>query len=573
MLSGPSRAWIIPGVRPLGRILLALVGLLLFAGGAGVAGYVGSDDTVFNAPTVLGADGRPVLTSPDLLALDGVTVTLRASAPEGVFIGTAHPVDVTDFMGAVPRVRLERVTRGGVEWSEVDGTAPRLRPEQAGFWTRSQSGTGVQELALDRDASAAQWVLAPVRGRGPTTVSFGITFDGLYRAALVTAGVGLLLLVVGVELLLRAGRRRRDGGAAPGAPTGPARDARASGGARRAQRPARGAGRGAGRGAALAAGLALSAVLATGCAQVLPVQRQPEELVTSKAALSPAELDAAYASYDARLRAALLAADAPRRDTSRFARADTGTALELDLADTRIRRASRLGGRPFVAHTPVAVYSRRFHSYPMWALATASTGRGADLEVDVLTRASVLAPWRLEARTTAPAADLPAPVAPGVLTSGGLVAEAESARQAWTDHLVSGDEGLAVDDATRAWRRDVARLAGQPIFSGFEVEATPPADADEVRVVPVEGGHLAVVEVRLTTRLTGRRGLNARWESPYDAYRGNHRGVLTFAHVAVGLVLLPDDGPARLLGSTFSEVPAPGPGSGRPGRGAGRGGR
>ena len=161
------------------------------AAGAAVAGVVGSDDTVFNRPTELGDDGRPVLTAPDLLAYEGVTITLRASAPEGVFIGTAHPVDVADFVGDSSRIRLTSVSRTGVE---VRGRRrrdePPVEPASADFWTSSMSGPGVEELTLDRDASAAQWVIAPMSGVGPTTVSFGVTVDGLYRVALIVVRSG-----------------------------------------------------------------------------------------------------------------------------------------------------------------------------------------------------------------------------------------------------------------------------------------------------------------------------------------------------------------------------------------------
>ena len=136
-------------------MLLALVGLACLLAGAGAAAFVGSDDTVFNRPAALGPDGRPVLTAPDLLAWDGVTVTLRAQAPDGVFIGTAHPVDVADYVGGSTRVRLEGVTLDGVVAEDAGRGAPR-HPEDADFWTREMTGTGPQELALDRSTSAAQ---------------------------------------------------------------------------------------------------------------------------------------------------------------------------------------------------------------------------------------------------------------------------------------------------------------------------------------------------------------------------------------------------------------------------------
>ncbi|WP_457207696.1 hypothetical protein, partial [Nocardioides sp. P5_C9_2] len=201
-------------MRRLGRIVVALLGLALLLAGAGAAAYVGSDDTVFTRPAALGADGRPVLTAPGLLAWDGVTVTLRAEAPDGVFLGTAHPVDVADFVGGSPRVRLEGITGAGVVASEV-GAGRRQHPEDAAFWTRSMSGTGPQELALDRSTSAVQWVIAPLGGVGPTAVSFGITVEGAYVAALGVAGAGMLLLVLAVELLRPRRSRRASTPAAP----------------------------------------------------------------------------------------------------------------------------------------------------------------------------------------------------------------------------------------------------------------------------------------------------------------------------------------------------------------------
>ncbi len=60
--------------------------------------------------------------------------------------------------------------------------------------------------------------------------------------------------------------------------------------------------------------------------------------------------------------------------------------------------------------------------------------------------------------------------------------------------------------------------------------------------------------LRVTTRLEGRSDLRVEWAPPYGRYRPSRGGVLSFADLAAGLVHLPSQGPARLLGSTFSEV-------------------
>lgn len=91
------------------------------------------------------------------------------------------------------------------------------------------------------------------------------------------------------------------------------------------------------------------------------------------------------------------------------------------------------------------------------------------------------------------------------------------------------------------------------IFRGWEVGTR--AEDAPVRVVAVADGHLAVVALRVVTRLRGRPDLAVRWNPPYARLRAGEGGVLVVDELAVGLVHLPDDGPPTLLGTTFSEIP------------------
>lgn len=517
--------------------LLTLVGLLLAAAGALVAGVVGSDDTVFNRPSALGADGRPILTAPDLLAYDGVTVTLRASAPGGVFIGTAHPVDVADFVGDSSRIRLTDVTRTGVG-SEDAGAGESVDPARADFWTASMTGSSTEELTLDRGASAAQWVIAPLTGAGPTTVSFGVTVPGLYAAALVVFGVGTVLLLAGVELLLR--RRRRG----PGPPTAADRIAAYVPPSTPTPGPSRG------RHAALSVVLTLSlAVSLAGCApdDLLPTRRQSSELATTKVALTRADLPALLESYDARLRAAIKAARPPRYATTKWRLADRGPALESDLFGTRVGRLTKLGRRTPPTHDGVEAFSARFDSYPMWSLAASRVGR--DTRVDLFTKAAVEAPWLRQGGSVV-SRDLPRPGTPRSLPDD---EDAAAATAAWRDFLRTGEEDdrLEVDRDSRAWRDNVADLGSRAMFRGYDVTVRPDGLS---RVVRVADGSLAIVALRVTTRLDGRPDLRVVWAPPYGKYRPGRDGVLSFADVAVGIIHLPSKGTPTLLGSTFSEV-------------------
>lgn len=523
----------------MGRATLALVALLAFllmVASAAVAGFVGSDDTVFNRPTQLGADGRPILTAPDLLAYEGVTVTLRASAPDGIFIGTAHPVDVADFVADSTRIRLTQVTRTGVTAEDV-GSDKRVQPASVNFWTSSMSGRGVEELTLDRDASANQWVIAPLIGVGPTTVSFGITIDGLFRVVLTVCGAATLVLLLCVELLLRTRRRPRAASATeriaafvPDAGPPPERGA----GKRRAFR------------------IVLTVVLSvslTGCTveELLPARRQAAELATTKVALTRAELPALLVSYDKRLRKAIKAARPPGYRSSRWGAADRGPALESDLFGTRVGRLTRLGRRAVPTHDGVEVFSARFDAYPMWSLVGSQVGR--DTRVDLFTKASVRAPWLRRSGSTV-TRDLPASGRPTGLPSR---AKAGAVVDAWRDYLRSGtqDDRLVLDASSKAWRDNIADLGSRAVFRGYTVTV---GSADRSRVVEVADGQLAIVALRITTRLDGRPDLLVRWAPPYGRYRPEKDGLLSFADVAVGIVHLPSKGAPTLLGSTFSEV-------------------
>lgn len=535
-------------------LLLALLGFVVMVAGAAVAGAVGSDDTVFNRPTALGDDGRPVLTAPDLLAYEGVTITLRASAPEGIFIGTAHPVDVADFVGDSSRIRLTSVSRTGVESEDVGATdEDPVEPASADFWTSSMSGPGAEELTLDRDASAAQWVIAPMSGVGPTTVSFGVTVDGLFTKALIAAGAGALVLVVCVELLLLLRRRRRRRHQ-PRKPRMPLQPTGVSAADRIAafipDAPPPGSNRSAGKRRAFRVALALVlSVSLAGCTleDLLPAKRQSADLATTKVALTKDELPALLESYGDRLATAIKAARPPRYRSGKWRLADRGPALESELFGTRVGQLTKLGRRSVPTFTGVEVFSGRFDAYPMWSLVRSRVAK--DTRLDLFTKASVQAPWLREAGSTV-AGDLPSPGRPTRLPSG---KEAAAATAAWRDYLRSGqrDDRLGLDAGSRAWRDNIADLGDRAMFRGYTVSVE---SADLSRVVEVDDGQLAIVALRVTTHLDGRPDLRVRWSAPYDRYRVAKDGLLSFADVAVGVIHLPSKGSPTLLGSTFSEV-------------------
>ena len=390
-------------------------------------------------------------------------------------------------------------------------------------------GAGPQELALDRSASAAQWVIAPLGGVGPTTVSFGITVEGAYVAALGVAGAGLLLLVVAVELL----RPRRPAGPEPSGAPRPARPRPpATPGAAQGRPP---------RAHPRHRRLALVAVLlAGGCQLPEPSTEATATLARTKVSLTAAELPALYASYDGRRARALRAAGPPAYRDGPWRAADRGLALAVDRYETAARRVMRLGpGRP-PAHTGLRVYAARFDAYPMWAMVAARTpgrrpgGARAGPRLGDL----AVAGGGADRRHRRPAGGRPSHHAAD--RARPRRRDRRAGRLARLPHRRATRTGCVVDDASRAWRRAMADLGSRAIFRDWEVRAR--AVGGPVRVVSVADGRLAVVALRVATRLRGRPDLAVRWNPPYGRLRAGRGGVLVVDELAVGLVHLPDRG-------------------------------
>lgn len=539
-----------------GAAALALLGLLVMLGAAVVAGLVGSDDTIVTEPARIGGDGRPVLTAPELLAYEGVSITLRAWAPEGVFVATAHPVDVADFVGDTSRVRLDSVTSTGVRSEEL-GSGPPVDPASADFWTHSLSGPETAELTLVRDSAAAQWVIAPLAGEGPTTITFAVTRPGLFRTALGCLAAGVLLLLVAVEVLLRSRptRRRRRRGSHTGSHTSgpPSAAERIAAFVPNHQRPVGGS-RKLTRSGVVVTVLALAL---SGCtpADLLPAQRAAGALATSKVALAHTEVPELFASYRARLARAVKAASPPHYREGRWRLADQGPALASDRFGTRVARLTGLGRQSVPNHRGLTAYSPRFEAYPMWSL-VASKASG-QTRIDLFTRESVMSPW-LRAGGSA-LTELP----DGVLPDAGRPRQAAdsdaaaAATVAWRDYLTSGerDDRLGLDSGSRTWRENIADLGARAMFRSASVTVEPAGRTNVSRVVSIADGALALVVLDVTTRLVGRPDLRVGWAPPYAKYRASRGGVLALRNLAVGVVHLPEQGAPQLLGSSFSEVP------------------
>jgi len=522
------------------RALLALVALVLIVAGVATATYVGSDDTVFNKSAEVESGGRPVVTVPDLFTYDGLRLTVRASAPGGVFLGTANGVDIADYTKDVSVFEVVRVERDGVSGQLVDHEEQWLpaKPAALDIWTVHAAGDGTQELALDVDGDAPpRFVVMPTDAKAPVTLSFGATIDGLFMTALVLAlvGVVLLLLVIGWSRLARRRRRR----SAPGVA---------------AERTSY---------SSVAQRLALPVVLlgmvgATGGCASLPekVAYQPP----TKVALTDDQAAALWQSYDKRNNAAIAAANPPTYDGSAWQEADTGPVLDHDVFATMYDDLTRAKDRSEPGkHLPGAVYSGSFTAYPMWAMTTSTTsdGKRSDVVFNLVTRESSVDPWLLHSNVAVPAKDLPKAVDGSVPDEVSKRADllGRSLMTYWRTEKTPTDQTIDAEitepleiahkDERDSWIKD--DLITSEYFG----------DGDgRPRIVAVDAGYLAVTSFTLTTTLKAKAGHTITWNPPYD-HLNSDLGSMTLVRkgVMITLTFLPaDGGKAKILGSAFGQI-------------------
>jgi len=530
------------------RVLLTLVGLLLLAVGGAAAAYVGSDDTVFNQAADVGDDGRPVVTVPDLFAYDDLRLTVRASAPKGVFVGTANGVDIADYTKNAPYFELVGVSRTGVSGSEHDGKAKKLPtpPAFVDFWTAHASGAGTQTLSMKVDGAAPpRFVIVPVGGDGPTTVSFGATIDGLFLSTLAVAGAGLLLILLAVGWVLFSRWRRRRRARRVG-PTMPAPNIPKAPIYRR-----------------LAVPVVLSGLLVTSGCGTLPkhVAYQPP----SKVALTAAELPALWKSLDRRQKAAARAAGPKKYDSSKWSRALSGPVLDAAVRNTMYDELTKAKkGTKVRHHTGLLVYAGAFDSYPMWALVTAKAplkkGESNDDRVNLalITRESSTSPWLWHSQMDVIQSHVPPPAEPTpvpVEVTKKAKTLAASLMHYWrtedlpSDMTMSTEAEAPVEWAHSEEKKDYVGSARiKPAFYGGK-DGLP-------RIVRATGGYLAVTDFTLTTALKAEDGATIYWKTPYDQLNDTIGSSKLTSEVVVSTVMLiPDNGGlATVLGTSIDNV-------------------
>jgi len=528
------------------RVLLTLAGVLLLAVGGGAAAYIGSDDTVFNQAADVGADGRPVVTVPDLFSYDDLKLTVRASAPKGVFLGTANGVDIADYTKDAPYFELVGLKRSGVSGSDHAGKAKKLPvpPTKADFWTDQVSGTGTQTLSLTVDGLAPpRFVIVPVGGEGPTTVSFGATIDGLFVAALAVATAGVFLLLLALAWMLFSRHRRN---AWRRQPVMPAQNIPKAPTYRR-----------------LAVPVVLSGLLVTSGCGTLPAK--VDYVPPTKVALASPDVPALWKSIDQRNKAAAKAAGPAKYDATKFSKVLSGPLLDAQLRNTLYDELTRAKKGPRAPHhDPLAVYSGQFDSYPMWALVTMSIplpksqSASGLVGLAVVTRESSTSPWLWHSEVHVhniqlPEAVKPTPVPAAITTkANGLAA---SLKRYWrTGHK---PDDLALDDVIPLPRKSAKSFEKKSYVATARLKPAYFGHGDgKPRVMPVDGGYIVVVDFTITTIVRGKKGSRLYWRKPFDQLNqtvGSSK--LTSRIVVSTALMIPATGPfTTVLGTSIDDV-------------------
>lgn len=234
----------------LGRLLAVVVGLVLALAGfltmvsSGFAlALVGWDDTIstgdtdFRSPTAaiaadvggLGGDASDRAWGDE----SSVQLRLRAASDAGkdLFVGVGPRDDVAAYLDTAPWDQLDSLAGGRFSRSvgDVDYTRkgrdgdPRdlAPPTEQTFWSDSATGP---DVALDWKFASGDYTVVLMNADGSVDVAStgdaDIEIPRLSWALLIATVVGLVILLIGLFLLFKVGRRRREVAPAPRVPVG-----------------------------------------------------------------------------------------------------------------------------------------------------------------------------------------------------------------------------------------------------------------------------------------------------------------------------------------------------------------
>lgn len=211
------------------------LGALLTVAGIVAAIIVGPGDRVGLGGEGLTTESAAMATPTSALNLVGPTLHVAATADNGeIFVGAGHQMDVDAYLSGVRHEMI--VPDGGPPLEIITGEAefpwqPGLEPaagsegnaegelsatpESRDWWFVSASGPGEQTIETELANDPLRVVVMRPDGTTPVAaeVAFELEIDNMFSTALITAAIGVALILIGIFALRpRQTRRHRGGG-------------------------------------------------------------------------------------------------------------------------------------------------------------------------------------------------------------------------------------------------------------------------------------------------------------------------------------------------------------------------
>ncbi len=212
--------------------LVLVVGIALAAVGALVATTVGSDDALSTAPARIRGTGVAVVAE-DVRVDEGglpvpsgvgtLTLSVRARDGRAMFAGVAAPADIDHYLTGAPYDVVVDLSAGSSATTRaVPGTQQPPPPGSVRIWTDSASGAPAALAARFTPGTTLVVMNADARPGVDADVVVTLRVPHAWVYAWVAAGIGVLLLVLGVILIRRsrAARRRVPAPSVPVVPLG-----------------------------------------------------------------------------------------------------------------------------------------------------------------------------------------------------------------------------------------------------------------------------------------------------------------------------------------------------------------
>lgn len=438
--------------RLVGFVLTGLALLAMVVGVTGAVGF-GPDNRVATGPHRLHSTAPVIMTAPQAIAWGGpwVALTVTSVDPDRrLFVGTAHDVDLRDFLADTPRTVVEQIS---IPWhvvtSDVEGAgSPRGTPIGRDWWIASATGRGEATLRWTLPNGAADVVILDrdLRGNFAVELTAAVIIPGVFALSLGVTVAGLGVAVLGVALWRTA----------------------------RPRSTARGRARG--RWVMVVPVLALAV---SACA----VPHRKDTTVVTKVGARPLTAAQVVANYNAGRASA-------RGEPRLLAGIESGSQLAIDRGAYAAAAAAPRGRVPVLQlQSPKRVIAARFGQYPLWFAAVSvevTDDTAAELgRVAVFERASSVSPWLMtlapqvragaslppvETDDTGAAVSVPEADATGVVMSPRVAVASYAV--ALSDPAARQNEFFA-DDRFRSMTHDFQRSQEAVPFASFRQRWSP----------------------------------------------------------------------------------------------------